>query len=61
MHEHEEKISEAQMERHFKSHPELKPGRDYRMEIFHCITEDERDKYRKNFDDVFPNAPGAGI
>jgi len=52
---------EKKIEKHFKSHRELLPGRDYRWNIFRYITKQDRDNYRKNFDRIFPNAPGAGL
>lgn len=36
-------------------------GRDYRCFIQHAITNEERDRYRANFDLAFPDAPGAGV
>lgn len=48
-------------EKHFRSHRELPPGRDYRWNVMRYITKKERDAYRKNYDSIFPNAPGAGI
>ena len=57
----EEAIFEAKAEKHFKSQRELPRGRDYRWNTFHEITEEDYDNYRKNFDRIFPNAPGAGI
>ena len=55
-----ERATDAQIERHFKSHPELPNGRN-----FHVWGGDNDPKaeenYRKNFDSIFPNSPGAGI
>lgn len=57
---HEEAAFEVKAEKHFRSHRELKAGRN-----FHCWNHvhvpDEDDKYRKNFDATFPNSPGVGI
>jgi hypothetical protein len=57
------KAQEAQFnrdaEKHFKSHPELPNGRDFR---FNSEFDPEADsKYRNNFDRIFPNSPGLGI
>ena len=57
----EEAAFDRKVEKHFQSHPELQSGRDYRMQTFNCITQEERNKYRKNFDAIFPDAPGAGL
>ena len=58
-------LSEAEfdkrVERHFRGQRELLPGRDYRYNVLGWITHDERQSYRKNFDQVFPNSPGARI
>ena len=51
---------EKKAEQEMKGHRGLKNGRDYRWNIFRYITKDEFDKFRSNFDKVFPNAPGAG-
>lgn len=47
----------AKMEKHFQSHPELKAGRDFRMEVFHC--RDEDDEFREKFDQTFAGAPSS--
>ena len=48
-------------DKHFKSHREPGPGRDYRAFVQRYITTKEREAYRSGFDRIFPNAPGAGI
>jgi len=58
----EEAIFELKAEKHFRSHRETPNGRDHR---FNCrggyISDSTRaEKYNKNFDAIFPNAPGAG-
>lgn len=59
----EEAIYDQKVEKHFKSHREVPNGRDVR---FNCregyIDNPERQKvFSKNFDTIFPNAPGAGF
>lgn len=57
------KETEAQFERdsekHFRSHPELPNGRDFRFNRAFSSRADK--KYRSNFDSVFPNSPGAKL
>jgi len=54
-----EKATDAKIEKHFSSHPELPNGRDFR---FNSERDPKADKkYRNNFDSVFPNAPGVGF
>lgn len=55
----EEARFEAKAEQHFKSHPELPNGRDFRFN--HEYNKDEDNRYKANFDTIFPNSPGAGI
>lgn len=55
----EEAAFEAKAEKHFRSHRELPNGRDYRFNRSYNKKDDE--KFKKNFDAIFPNAPGAGI
>lgn len=60
---YEEAVFERKAEKHFKSHREIPNGRDFR---FNCregyIDDPERSKkFNKNFDTIFPNAPGAGF
>lgn len=45
------------VEKHFQSHPELKSGRDFRMEVFHCRDEDET--FRKKYDQTFAGSPSS--
>ena len=48
---------DRKMDQHFKSHPELKSGRDFRANTmrFQVPTEEIGDK----FDDTFPDAPSG--
>jgi len=46
-------------EKFFKSHRELPTGRDFRWNM--QIDPKADDVYRKNFDSIFPSAPGAGL
>lgn len=48
-------------EQMLQGHRPAPDGRDYRAFVFSEITAEDRDNYRKNFDRVFPDAPGAGI
>jgi hypothetical protein len=57
----QEAAFDAKVEKSFRSQRELKNGRDYRWNCFCHITDDERKSYRKNFDNIFPKAPGAGV
>lgn len=52
---------ERKAEESFKSHRSFPNGRDYRCFTQHAITMKERELYRKNFDQVFPKAPGRGL
>jgi hypothetical protein len=47
-------------EKHFRSHRDLPNGRNFRWWNADQSPEADR-KYRKNFDAIFPNSPGAGI
>lgn len=58
-------LSDAQLDKRMEqefgkhgSHRELKPGRNFLWDVMRY--HDGQD-YRKNFDAIFPNAPGAGI
>lgn len=55
-----ERSTDAQIEKHFRSHRELPAGKN-----FTCWNKEHDpgadQKYRDNFDRVFPNAPGAGL
>ena len=57
----QEKAFEKKAENHFKSQRELLLGRDFRWNKphWHCKQDDQ--KFRENFDKIFPNAPGAGF
>jgi len=58
---HEEAIFEEKAAKMLRGHRGLIDGRDYRWNVFRWITEKERDSYRENFDEIFPDAPGAGV
>jgi len=55
-----ERSTDAQIERHFKSHKELPPGKN-----FMCWNKQHdppaEKKYRDNFDKIFPRSPGHGF
>ncbi len=55
----EEAAFDKKAEKHFKGHPELPNGRDFRFN--HQFDKKEDENYRQNFDKVFPNAPGVGL
>lgn len=59
MTEQEERKFEKFEEKYFKSHREIPNGRDYRFNRDRHSLND--DAYKKNFDLIFPHAPGAGI
>lgn len=56
----EETAFEQKAEKHFRSHQELKSGKN-----FTCWNRDHDAradrKYRSNFDATFPNSPGVGL
>lgn len=53
---------ERKSEKHFRSERELPPGRDFRWnKDTGSWAAEAEDKYRANFDNIFPNAPGVGI
>lgn len=56
----QEAAFEKKAEKHFKSHRDTPCGRN-----FTCWDHDETPEtlknYRKNFDNIFPNSPGAGF
>ena len=60
MTEQEERNFDKFEEKYFKSHPELPNGRNFMCWNREKNTKGDR-KYKKNFDAIFPNAPGAGI
>lgn len=47
-------------EKHFSSHRDVPAGKNFTC-WNHVRTPGEEERYRKNFDNVFPNAPGAGL
>ena len=55
-----ERMTDAKIEKHFKPHPELPNGRNFHVWGGNNDPEAE-EKYRNNFDRIFPNAPGAGF
>ena len=62
----QEKQFDRQTEKHFSRQREIPPGRDYRwntirFEDYGVEGDRPKDKYKANFDSIFPNAPGAGI
>ena len=57
----EEIAFEKKAEQHFKGQRELPNGRDFRWNQPHWYANAGDKNFRKNFDAIFPNAPGAGI
>lgn len=55
-----ERADDARMDKAFRGHRELPAGRNFR-----CWNRDKDtvadEKYRNNFDSIFPNSPGAGF
>ncbi len=51
--------TEAQIDKHWRSHPELPNGRDFRFN--QTFDKKANHKFQQNFDAIFPNAPGVGI
>jgi len=56
----QEAAFEKKAEKHFKGQRELPNGRNFRFWNHDKDTKADK-QYRKNFDKVFPNSPGAGI
>lgn len=54
-----EAVWEQKADKWFKSHRELPTGRDFRWNM--KIDKRSERKFRKNFDQIFPDAPGVGI
>jgi len=54
---HAEAMTDAQIERHFRSHPELKPGRDFRANIMRYQVAGEQIGDR--FDETFSFSPDS--
>ena len=52
---------ERKAEKMLSGHRVFPNGRDYRCFVQRHITRAERESYRRNFDSIFPDAPGAGI
>lgn len=63
---HEEAIFERKAEKHFRSHQGTPKGYDSRVlcQNGHKNIAEKREheaRYSKNYDIIFPNAPGAGF
>lgn len=57
----QEAALDSKIDQHFRSQRELPSGRNFLWNTYRFKDERDIDNYRKNFDDIFPNAPGAGI
>jgi len=57
----QEAAFERKAEAHFKGQRELPNGRDFRWNKSHEQIAQDDVSFRKNFDRIFPRAPGAGI
>ena len=57
----EEIAFEKKAERWFRGQRELPNGRNFLWNSFRFKSKEDLENYRKNFDLVFPHAPGAGI
>ena len=51
--------TEAKIEKHFRSHPELPSGRDFRFNRERDPIADK--KFKENFDRIFKSSPGYGF
>ena len=49
----EEKRLDKQIDKHFRSHPELVCGRNFRMNITQHDTPESRDNYRDGYETAF--------
>lgn len=58
---YEEMVFERKAEQHFRGQRELPEGRNFLWNTFRFREEYDMDAYRKNFDKIFPNAPGANL
>jgi len=55
-----ERAEDAAFEKHFRSHRGVPNGRNFRW--WNADQDKGADRrYRKNFDRIFPNSPGAGL
>ena len=57
----QESALDRKIDQHFRSQRELPNGRNFLWNTYRFRDEIDTDSYRKNFDDIFPNAPGSGI
>ncbi len=57
----EEARFERQVEKEFRSHRELPNGRDFRWNTYRFLDQggNDIDRFRDNFDETFPDAPGS--
>jgi hypothetical protein len=54
-------VAEAMADAECNSHRGLKNGRNFMWNVFRHRSRKDMDNYRENFDNVFPNSPGAGF
>ncbi|MCK9431592.1 MAG: hypothetical protein M0R00_01375 [Candidatus Omnitrophica bacterium] len=57
----QEAVLDAKIEKHFQSQRELPNGRHFLWNSYRFKSEYDNNAYRRNFDNIFPNAPGRGI
>lgn len=55
-----ERATEAKMEKHFRGYQPVPNGRNFHT-WNHTKDIKAEERYRNNFDTIFPNSPGAGL
>lgn len=55
-----ERALDAKIEKSFESQQPLPDGRNF-VHWNHQVLPGEKENFNKRFDDIFPNAPGAGM
>ena len=61
MNRQEEAEFNRKSDQYFRSQRELQNGRNFLWNRLHSLDDEDMDNYRRNFDQVFPDAPGAGL
>jgi hypothetical protein len=57
----EERKFEVKAEKMLKGHRQAPDGRNFMAFRMRFESEEDMENYRKNYDRIFPDAPGAGI
>jgi hypothetical protein len=55
----QEHAFEVKADKHFKSHRELPPGRDYRWNVERFRSDVANVHFDRNYDRTFPGSPGS--